>query len=499
MMALYTSLRKFMTAGSRPIRHALMAAVIVAALTLPGSAARAQTAEPEILCTTCNCPVAFALETARQVSAEHNLTRLFFGYVFPIPTGFGLEGSGEIGEHQRFLIEYLFRGIDDIGGILPAWMLMTQQLTAVMMQQMQIVGTFLDAKHELESQQIYREMVARAHKAYHPGMGMCVIGTNVRSLGASTRISRLTSAVMARRGVDRMAGGSYSLGANGPVDDISDRMTEFLERYCDFRDNNFVDGVAESGLSLLCAEGSHEDRIPTLQTDIDYGRTLDLPRTINVTFNMAPGSVASNDERAVFELSSNLYGHKVFNRLSHDSLRLIGNHDDYQDMRALIAKRSVVQNSFNNIVGMKAKGSLRPLGATPPVGGSNDTSAYMRHFLRELGVLDDVELRHLLADFAATSTEGTIIQPSYYAQMEILAKRLYQDPNFFTGLYESPANVKRKSAALQAIGLMLERDMYNSQTRSEMLMSQLLEIRVARAQRRAETNNRLMSPIEEGN
>ena len=75
---------------------------------------------------------------------------------------------------------------------------------------------------------------------------------------------------------------------------------------------------------------------------------------------------------------------------------------------------------------------------------------------------------------------------SYYAQMEILAKRIYQRPEFYTELYDKPANVKRKAAALQGISMMLERDIYDSYLRSEAIMSLILEARVAEAQSNVE-------------
>lgn len=460
--------------------------------------ARAQVSAPDVCFfggSTCNCPRAFANETARQVAEEHNLTRWFFGAVEPIPSGIG-----ELGEHQRFLINYLFRGQDiggvhpnNIGGILPAWMLMSQQLTAVMMQQMQIVGTFLDAKHSLETQQIFRELVARAHKTYRPSHGMCVIGTNTRSLAATGRHSVLNAAILAQRSLQRQTGSAHTNAAEGPPQDFEGRMQHFIARFCDYNDNNRIEGRSNAGLELLCAPGTASERWRTLQTDIDYGRTIDLPRTIDVSLG-TDGSAPTLAEEAVLELSSNLYGYTVFNRLNDTDLRFIANHDEYQDMRHIIAKRGVVQNSFNHIVGMKSEGSVYALGAGET--GSNDTARYMRHFLQELGVLDNNEVVNMLGNSPADS--GGMIRPSYYAQMEVLAKRIYQDPSFFTDLYDSPVNVKRKSAALQAIGLMLERDMYDSQIRTEMLMSQLLELRVTRAQRDAESNNALMAPIQEG-
>src|SRR5690606_22986449 len=69
-------------------------------------------------------------------------------------------------------------------------------------------------------------------------------------------------------------------------------------------------------------------------------------------------------------------------------------------------------------------------------------------------------------------------QPSYYAQLEILTKKIYQNPDFYANLYDKPANVERKSTALKAIDLMLDRAMYESQLRREMVLSVLLSSRL---------------------
>jgi len=76
--------------------------------------------------------------------------------------------------------------------------------------------------------------------------------------------------------------------------------------------------------------------------------------------------------------------------------------------------------------------------------------------------------------------------PSYYAQMEILTKKLYQNPNFYTNLYDTPANVERKTVALQAIKLMQKFDMLKSHLRGEANVSILLEMAVEQLQREVE-------------
>ncbi|HRQ60530.1 MAG TPA: hypothetical protein PLO23_03300, partial [Alphaproteobacteria bacterium] len=87
-------------------------------------------------------------------------------------------------------------------------------------------------------------------------------------------------------------------------------------------------------------------------------------------------------------------------------------------------------------------------------------------------------LKAILKDFGISDTDIDTIygkNPSYYAQMEILTKTLYQHPNFYTNLYDKPANVDRINTAMAAIRLMQLRDRFDSQTRRELLMASLME------------------------
>ena len=65
--------------------------------------------------------------------------------------------------------------------------------------------------------------------------------------------------------------------------------------------------------------------------------------------------------------------------------------------------------------------------------------------------------------------------PSYYAQMDVLTKKIYQNPNFYTSLYDKPTNVRRIGVSMDAISLMQMRDQYESALRKEMLLSLMLE------------------------
>ena len=88
----------------------------------------------------------------------------------------------------------------------------------------------------------------------------------------------------------------------------------------------------------------------------------------------------------------------------------------------------------------------------------------MKSFLREFDFADDAEIHAYLGE-----------RPSYYAQMEVLTKKLYQHPNFYTNLYDKPVNVDRMGVAMDALSLMNQRDRYDSMLRREMLNAMLIE------------------------
>lgn len=347
----------------------------------------------------------------------------------------------------KFFAEYLVPAMHD----------MTDQLTAVGMQQVAIIGTFFDAKHQMETQRLMQNLQARAHKDYHPSMGMCEFGSNVKSLAASERKSEVSALVLTKRSIDRQLGAANTSASFGPSNDNAARLKQFKETYCDYADN-------DTGLGMMC----FNQPVPSAQSDkkrerynkdIDFVRTVALPWTIEADFT---DQTPQNDEIDILALASNLYSHKIFVRPPSESLKdgaaneetLWTQRYNYLDMRALTAKRNVAQNSFNAIVGMKTEGS----------GGSAE---FMTGILEELGINDETEIEKMIGE-----------KPSYHAQMELLTKKIYQNPDFYTNLYDKPANVSRKGVAMQAIGLMQKFDMLKSSLRKEASLSVLLELAV---------------------
>ncbi len=360
----------------------------------------------------------------------------------------------EFKKHQTHIITEFWED-----NILPAMMMMADQLSSVAMQQVQIFGSFMDAQNQLETQRLFQTMQAQAHKDYHPSTGMCEFGSTIKSLAASERKSDVTAVILSQRSLDRQLGNTATAARAGPSSDMESRIKQFKTTYCNVHDNN-------NGLSTLCGAGAPPEGRARINKDIDYARTVDFPWTLDVDLT-DDGAEASDDETDIFALASNLFAHEVLYRPGGNTLRdtpgreITDLQNYYMDARSLVAKRSVAENSFNAITAMKSQGT----------GGSRE---FLAGVMEELGITDPQETMKLLGE-----------NPSYYAQMEILTKKLYQNPDFYTNLYDKPANVERKGVALQALALMQKFDMLKSQLRSEAALSVLLEMTVMDLQDKA--------------
>lgn len=344
--------------------------------------------------------------------------------------------------------------------ILPSLKGMADELSATAMYQAFVVGTFFDAKAQLETQQSLQKIRARAHKDYHPSTGMCKFGSVSKSLSASERKGELNALVLERRSRDRNLGNVGSISAFGATSDLTSRINYFKKTYCNPADYN-------GQLDVMCAHaggvgGSDANR---LNKDIDFVRTLDAPWTIKVDFS---DNANADDETDIVALANNLYGPDILGPIAaledkaisaKSDNKTITLRRDYLRARSLLAKRSVAENSFNAMVALKSEGTE----------GAKD---YIISVMEGLGVASD--------ESDAAKKKAAIEQligekPSYYAQMEVLTKKLYQTPDFYTNLYDKPANVQRKEVALQAIALMQKFDMFKSYLRSEASLAVLLE------------------------
>ncbi len=336
-----------------------------------------------------------------------------------------------------------------IGGL----QLMAEQMTVTMMNQVEIIGSFFDAKHQLETQRLLQQKAAQAHKDYHPSEQMCTIGTFSRALADTDRRQEFSHMALTRRGLQRETASGDSLGVEGNVSDRRSRFDTFRKNFCNKHDN-------ADGLGNVCEKNVKPEMV---NRDIDFTRTVDLPLTLD--FDPVE-TTASDEETAVYALMDNLFQNDPPILVPNQATLLESFVVPYQNQRAIIAMRSVARNSMGQILAQKSLG--------PETDAAN--TAYLYALVKEMGITDEKEITAMLGE-----------RPSYWAQMEILTKKLYQNPNFIVNLYDKPANVARTRAALRAIKTMQDRDIQEALARREMLVSLLAEISIRRQQQRIDT------------
>lgn len=377
-------------------------------------------------------------------------------------------------KHREWMTDVLFgnkeKGVDSQSGdanirdknagLLEMLSVMTSQLTAAAMDQVMIIGTLLDAKHQLETQRVFQHMTAQAHKDYHPSEGLCEVGTVMRDLASAQRKTNAAKLGLANRMNARQNMSGVTTSQAGSESDMWSRLNNFVDNYCNKADNG-------GGLEYLCL-GSEAQK-ERYNKDVHYAHTVDTPLTIDLDFSQK--AVATTpDEEDVLALTANLFYSDPLPFLEE---KVLLTQDDepsenaytYMDARALAAKRSVAQNSIAAIVSEKAR-------------GNEEGKPFIYAIIKELGgeELSDDEIIKLLGE-----------RPSYFAQMEVLTKKIYQDPVFFTELIDKPANVQRKEVALQAIELMQKRDIYRALLRTEAVYATMVETSLIDIQREVET------------
>lgn len=341
-----------------------------------------------------------------------------------------------------------------------ALMLMTEQLSAIMLQQVQIIGSFFDAKMQLETQRELQTLTARAVKDYHPSEQMCRIGSYIKSLSTAEEQVGFNKMAINEALMTAYKNTGYASTSSGYFTDMTARLEQFRKVYCDPEDNN-------QGLANLCQHDPTNRHIDTsekvgavnkkrMNKDIDYTRTIEFPYTLDIDFQNGP---KSDDEEDVLALARNLYWPKAFDPMPVEETSDLAT--EYTKMRHLVAMTNIAHNSYASIVGMKGK-------APPPPPGTDPGWGFMKTLLREFG-LSDADIEKLVGE-----------NPSYYAQMDVLTKKIYQNPNFYTNLYDKPANVDRIGVSLNAIKLMQSRDHFEAALRREMLLSTMVESELAK-------------------
>ncbi len=359
--------------------------------------------------------------------------------------------TDEFNKHRTWMVDFFF--LDNVpgnpAGLSYAFKLMTAQLVTNSMQQVQAIGMFFDAKHQLESQRLFQLATARTHKRYQPSTTFCEFSTMSQSLAGASRNADFTKLALAKRAANRQVFTGDGVGVRAATSDRFSRLTSYIKDFCDPDDNL-------SNLDYLCANST---AINTLKNrDIKFTDTVKDKWTMD--FDMANDETLSPDEQALFALNDNLFAHDLFPYVSQSKfVDEQGNPaynkgaKTYMDARAVIAKRSVAVNSFAAIAALKTKSTAQ-------------SQPFIYALMKEMGG-DEITLQQIQDKIGEN--------PSYYAQMKVLSKLFFQRPEFFADLYDNPENIKRLNTSIQATTLMRKRDLYRSYLRSEMILAVMLE------------------------
>ncbi len=356
----------------------------------------------------------------------------------------------QIERHEEWILEDFWKGT-----LYPALRGLSTQISASLAAQTASLGTFADAQMQIDTVRDLQTMKAQTIKDFTPSESMCTFGSITGSLAASDFKGRANALVLSQRSIDRQLGKTGTAAQTGSTRDRAARLAQFKQRFCNTNDFS-------SGMKSFCDTASNIDVF--LNRDIDFTRTLYTRPTLNIDLTETN---VTEDEKDIMALQTNLFANEAFERIAATALSSDSAQDSratYMDMRALVAKRSVAENSFNTLVGQRSS-------------GTGQSTAFLQAVMQSLGMSAQEARAYLNGQ-----SLGEGVNPSYNAQMEVLTKRLYQNPLFYADLMDKPVNVERQFATLQAFGLMQQRDIFETIQRSEVLLSLILEMEIGKYQ-----------------
>ncbi len=354
--------------------------------------------------------------------------------------------SSEMEAHRNWLTDRYFTDF-----IRPTWMFATQQLTVTGMFQTGLIGTFFDAKHQLETQSLLDEIHIEAIEEYQPSAPLCRFASVTTALASSEQRKRANRIGFAENVLGRNMLAENTLAGRGKVIESDSRLRQFRTIYCHPEDG---DGHLVGSEEMICGENP-PDNPSRYNNDVNFTGLVDRPLTLDVNTVDNENTPAEQD---IIALARNLYNQEIIDYQGAEGgdeprsplLVVTANIENFIEFNAYNSKLNVAENSFFHLVSEKSKGT----------GASGE---YLTRLMQQLGLTQE-DADRMLGE-----------NPSYFAQMEVLTKKLYQNPNFLVGLIDLPQNINRQMAALETFELMQKRDFYLGLVRQEMLLSVILE------------------------
>ena len=241
---------------------------------------------------------------------------------------------------------------DIVENLVEPLQLMAEQFSFNAMYQVFIIGTFFDAKEQLETQRDIQALTAEAHRDYHPSEQLCRFGSFTRSLAHTEQKMEHDAAALNDIMMEYYTNREGGVSGSDEKRVIETKLLQYRTKYCDPMDNG-------GGLSYLCEHdqdeniaagnstyGSATDGIGAsdyqrMNKDIDYLRTFDTKYTLNVNFT---DNAVTDDEEDIIALAKNLYWPSTYKFRTNKDIKKANN--NYMNARRLITLQNLAHNSF---------------------------------------------------------------------------------------------------------------------------------------------------------
>ncbi len=310
----------------------------------------------------------------------------------------------------------------------PALKKKTQQISQNDQQESNAIGAIQDAR--AANDQATEIGVAQADTALdyapHPFIGQ--MATYTRGLALSSEAIRQSRLLRGAAGTADLlaASGTLSAKGGGAVEDW--RLKNLKDLY--------VDPEQQGGYLRELVGGDQR-----VNRDLDIAKTLMGRETLDINFE---DSTLTEDERDFLALKENLLPSDA---MENSRMRDLGtteaNLTDLPALLSLTARREMIDRTINTIAGQRAQ-------------GSDVSTQEMQALLRQLGYSDD-----------SPEMKDVSGKASYEAHMDILTRRVFQNPNMYSNLIANPVALRRILVSQNAVRNMQQFDIYASTTRAE--------------------------------
>lgn len=337
----------------------------------------------------------------------------------------------------------------------PQLQLYSQQDTQTEIQAQNIRSTFADARNTNAYARTVQRQSAEMTMELMPDETTAQVACGVSDLPAAQQAAAATTTQISDSSAARRLGRSAGTSGIAIASDMRDRFDIFKRYFCNPEGWGGV-------LSNVCKDAGEAPDLDIQFSAVDADKKpIGIGNRWTLDLDDNPADRSTTDEVIVEAFRTNLFGNQLAARPTRDQFAQTNTQLAYLNQRGLEAKRNVAEYSFNSYIGEKKKSE-----------GGKGSKEFLENTLKNLNLGNADEILERAGE-----------NPSYYAIMEVLGKKAYQSPDFYTNLTNLSPQVAQTHASVQAVGLMQMRDVYESLLRSEMILSLIVEMELADRQR----------------